>query len=392
LGERTQLHVSKAKKLRVAETSAGADDPKNRPVTAPIRQPTNNTYEFLVEGVREFALYFIDPAGIIATWNPGAERLFGYTAQEAVGQHHRILYPEEEVSSGTPEAELKSAEQNSVHSEARWMVRKDRSRFWTGSTCTSVLDGAGKLAGFSKVTRDESDRRQLEQTLERSTEELTRFAFVVSHDLQEPVRTMKSYGELLARRYKGRLDSDADDFLHFMTDAANRMTQLLKDLLSYSQAGRSDRMRAEPTPATAALQWAIMNLGPQIKETGAVITYDPLPTVFADQTQLAHLFQQLLSNSLKFRSQDTPRVHVSTVPDGEGKYRFFVRDNGVGVEKQFHERIFGVFKRLHGKDVPGTGIGLSICRKIVEAHRGEISIQSEAGQGATFSFTLPAAD
>jgi PAS domain S-box-containing protein len=354
--------------------------------------PASKVYESLVGGVREFALYFIDPSGTISTWNPGAEHLHGYSAQEAIGKPHRMLYTEEDCSAGVPEKAMRMAENEAGHYETGWMVRKDASRFWAISACSAVRDDKGNVLGFSRVTHDGSERRHLEQSLEHTSEELARFAFVVSHDLQEPVRTMKSYGELLARRYKGELDSDADDFLNFMTDAANRMTQLLKDLLSYSQAGRSDRMRPEATPTSVSLQWAIMNLSSQINETGAVVTFDQLPTVFGDQTQIAHLFQHLLSNSLKFRGEEPPRIHVSCVQEGDARYRFSFRDNGVGVNKEFHERIFGVFKRLHGKDVPGTGIGLPICRKIVEAHRGEISIDSEAGRGTTFSFTLPAAD
>jgi PAS domain S-box-containing protein len=358
----------------------------------PKAMPASNVYEHIVGGVREFALYFIDPSGIISTWNPGAEQLHRFTPAEAIGRHHSIVYTQEDRLAGVPDADLRAAEQGSGECRARWMVRKDGTHFWSIGTCTAARDNQGRLVGYSRVSHDGTDRRHLEQTLERTTDELARFAFVVSHDLQEPVRTMKSYGELLARRYKGKLDSDADDFINFMTEAANRMTQLLRDLLSYSQAGRPDRMRPEATPATAALQWAIMNLNPQIKETGAAVTYDHLPTVLADQTQLAHLFQQLLSNSLKFRSEEPPRIHIAASRNGDAQYRFSVKDNGVGVDKEFHERIFGVFKRLHGKDIPGTGIGLSICRKIVEAHRGEMWIDSESGRGSTFWFTLSAAD
>jgi hypothetical protein len=352
--------------------------------------PGSNPYKHVVEGVREFAVYFVDSSGHIVTWNPGAERIHGFSAKDVIGHHHSMLFCDEDRIAGVPEAELRSAAQDPRAYDGRWMLRKDGSRFWGINLCSAVRDESGLILGYSKVTHDGSERRQLEQALERTRDELARFAFVVSHDLQEPVRTMKSYGELLARRYKGKLDGDADDFINFITEAGNRMTQLLKDLLSYSQAGRADRMRPEQTPAATALQWAIMNMSPQIKETGAVVTYDPLPMVFADQTQLAHLFQQLLSNSLKFRGIEPPRIHVSVTPIGETRYKFSVKDNGLGVAKEFHERIFGVFKRLHGKDIPGTGIGLSICRKIVEAHKGEMWIDSDAGRGATFSFTLPA--
>jgi PAS domain S-box-containing protein len=350
--------------------------------------PAGGVYKYVVDGVRDFALYFVDPSGIVQSWNPGAERLHGYSSEEIVGRSYAELFLEEDRTAGVPEAELRAAEKSDV-SESRWMMRKDGSRFWSTGSCSAVRDEHGELVGFSRVARDASGRQRLEKMVERTSEELNRFAFIVSHDLQEPVRTMKSYGELLARRYQGKLDSDADDFINFMTDAANRMTQLLKDLLSYSQAGRADRTHPEPTPADTALQWAIMNVNPQIKDTGAAVTYDPLPTVFADQSQLAQLFQHLLHNALKFRGADPPKVHVTSTQINGTHHRFCVTDNGIGVAKEFHERIFGVFKRLHGKDIPGTGIGLSICRKIVEAHGGELWIESQPGSGASFYFDLP---
>ncbi len=352
----------------------------------------SDPYKLIVEGVSDVALYFIDPNGRVLLWNPGAERIHGFTAAEMTGQHHALVFTDEDRSSGAPEAQLIAAEREGRARDTRWLIRKDGGRFWAESFCSAMRDAEGHLTGFSKITHDASERRELEQVLERTTDEMNRFAFVVSHDLQEPVRTMKSYGELLSRRYKGKLDADADDFIHFITDAANRMTQLLRDLLSYSQAGRSDRTRTETIQSESVLQWAIMNLSPLIKETDAVITNDPLPAVHADQAQAAQLFQQLLTNSIKFRSEEPPRIHVSAVRHDDTYYRFSVHDNGTGIAEEFHERIFGVFKRLHGKDVPRTGIGLSICRKIVEAHRGQIWVESEAGRGATFHFTLPAGE
>jgi PAS domain S-box-containing protein len=342
--------------------------------------------------VRDVALYFVDSNGTVRNWNPGAERLHGFQAEEIAGQHHSIVFTDEDRSAGVPEAQLRTAERDGFAKSANWLVRKDGTRFWAESSRSAVRDEQGQLVGFACVTHDASDHRRLSENLERTTEELNGFAFVVSHDLQEPVRTMKSYGELLARRYKGKLDSDADEFINFMTEAGTRMTQLLKDLLSYSQAGRPDRLRPEVTPASSALQWAIMNLNPLIKETSAVITNDPLPAVHADQAQLAQLFQQLLTNSLRFRSKETPKIHIRAARHSETHYLFSVCDNGVGIAKEFHQRIFGVFKRLHGKDVPGTGIGLAVCRKIVEAHNGQIWVESDAGHGATFHFILPAGD
>jgi light-regulated signal transduction histidine kinase (bacteriophytochrome) len=232
----------------------------------------------------------------------------------------------------------------------------------------------------------------LEQLLERSNEELQGFAFTVSHDLQEPLRTIKSYAELLSRRYRGQLDGDADEFIRFITDAAGRMTQLIKDLLAYSQAGRADRTRIEPTQLANVLQWALMNVDALAKETGAVITYDSLPLIEADQMQMVQVLQNLIANAIKFRRPDEPpRVHIGSERQNS-EWLLSVNDNGIGMEPQYAERVFGVFKRLHGKEVPGTGIGLSICRKIIEAHGGRIWLESQPDQGTSVKFTLPAYD
>lgn len=234
-------------------------------------------------------------------------------------------------------------------------------------------------------------RMVAKQQLKRSNDELQRFAYTVSHDLQEPLRTIRSYAELIDRRYKGKLDSDGDEFLHFIVDATSRMSQLLKDLLAYSQAGRPDRTNPELTAAVNVLEWAIMNVDRLAKETGASITHDPLPIVEADPLQLSQVFQNLLGNAIKFRGDQPPAIHVSAERVDSG-YQFSVKDNGIGVDPEHHERIFGVFKRLHGKDVPGSGIGLAICRKIIESHGGRIWIESKLGAGVNIKFTLPAHD
>jgi signal transduction histidine kinase len=238
---------------------------------------------------------------------------------------------------------------------------------------------------------DWAEQNRLNSLLERAREELNQFAFTVSHDTKEPIRTVKSYAELLQRRYKGQLDADADEFIDFVIQGANRIEHLINDLLAYSQAGREDRTRPERTEATAILQWALMNVDRELKEAGGKLTSDPLPVVEVDQNQLALVFQHLLRNSAKFRGTEPLHVHISG-SRLNGMCEISVRDNGIGIDPQFHERVFGVFKRLHGRDVPGTGIGLAICRKIVEAHGGSMWVESELGKGATFRFTLPAHD
>jgi light-regulated signal transduction histidine kinase (bacteriophytochrome) len=199
-----------------------------------------------------------------------------------------------------------------------------------------------------------------------------------------------SYTQLLGRRYKGKLDADADEFIRYAVDGVNRMQRLIQDLLTYSRVGTRGR-EFKPVEAGRALERALANLKALVDETHATVDAGALPEVLADETQLTQLFQNLVGNALKFRGEHAPRVEVRAEPQG-GEWRFSVKDNGIGIDPQYFERIFIIFQRLHGKEeYPGTGIGLAICKKIVERHGGRIGLESQPGQGTTFWFTLPAA-
>jgi two-component system sensor histidine kinase/response regulator len=227
--------------------------------------------------------------------------------------------------------------------------------------------------------------------LERSNTELERFAYVASHDLQEPLRMVSSYTQLLQRRYKGRLDQDADEFIAFAVDGVTRMQLLINDLLDYSRVGSRGK-ELVPTASAVMLDRALANLQPSIEETGAVVTRSELPVVLADPTQLVQLFQNLIGNAIKFHSEAAPRVDVSAIRRG-ARWELAVADNGIGIEPQYHDRIFVIFQRLHTKErYPGTGIGLAICKKIVERHQGTLSVESRLGGGSTFRFTLAAVE
>ena len=248
------------------------------------------------------------------------------------------------------------------------------------------------------AARDVTQRRQAEETLrqqaeelERSNRELEQFAYVASHDLQEPLRIVSSYVQLLARRYQGKLDQDADEFIGFAVEGANRMKSLITDLLAYSRVGTHGKELA-PVEMEDALDRATRNLRLAIQDSGAVLTHDDLPLVLADALQMAQLLQNLIGNAIKFRGPKPPRIHVGVRRQDE-HWLFFVRDNGIGIDPQYGERIFVIFQRLHNRDeYPGTGIGLAICRKIVERHGGQIWVESKPGDGATFYFTLQPAD
>jgi light-regulated signal transduction histidine kinase (bacteriophytochrome) len=239
------------------------------------------------------------------------------------------------------------------------------------------------------------------EELARSNAELQQFAYVASHDLQEPLRMVTSYLQLLEKRYQDKLDSRANEFIGFAVDGANRMRTLINDLLSYSRVSTRGQP-FESVDTNASVKIAIANLKIAIEETGAVVQYDSLPQITGDASQLTQLFQNLVANAIKFRAENvTPQIEISAIKrekenfdrfpkTNSSEWLFRVRDNGIGIEPQYRDRIFVIFQRLHGRGkYPGTGIGLSICKKIVERHGGSISVESEFGKGATFYFTLP---
>ena len=245
-----------------------------------------------------------------------------------------------------------------------------------------------------ELGREKNDLVEARQKLEESVSELGRsnadlqqFAYVASHDLQEPLRMVSSYTQLIARRYKGKLDADADEFIAFAVDGANRMQRLILDLLAYSRVNTAGR-QFEPTAMETVLKAALNNLTDAVKESQAIITHDPLPAVMGDDKRLAQLFQNLLSNAVKFGGAQPPRIHISA-KQTDGEWLFSVRDHGIGLDPQYADRIFVIFQRLHTREeYPGTGIGLAICKKIVERHGGRIWVESELGKGATFYFTM----
>ena len=245
------------------------------------------------------------------------------------------------------------------------------------------------------IARDITERKRAEDMLKdtaaelkRSNDELSQFAYLASHDLQEPLRMVASFLQLLEKRYEGMLDADGKNFIHFAVDGAKRMQSLIHDLLSLSRV----QTRAKPpvpTDCAAIFRNVMDNLQIAIAEAGATVTCDNLPVIVADSTQIAQLFQNLIDNALKFRGRDPVRIHVGAVRRND-EWEFSVSDSGIGIEPQFFDRIFGIFQRLHaGKEFPGTGIGLAVCKKIVDVHGGRIWLESNPGNGTAFFFTIP---
>jgi PAS domain S-box-containing protein len=356
-----------------------------------------NKYRGLLEAAPD-AMVVVNQAGEIVLLNLQAETQFGYRRDELLGQKMSNIvpagFPERLVADSLRSAEDALAQRigTGIELTAR---RKDGSEFPIEIMLSPLESAEGVLvtAAIRDITarkRSEAELLEKVRELNRSNEELQQFAYIASHDLQEPLRMVASYTALLAKRYKGKLDSDADEFIAFAVDGASRMQLLIRDLLAYSRVGSKGEDLVDAS-SEAALQQAIRNLRGAIEGSGALVTHHALPFVMADEMQLTQLFQNLVGNAIKYRRAGVPRVHITAVPNGSNKWMFSVQDNGLGIEAQFFERIFGVFQRLHRREeFDGTGIGLAICKKIVERHGGAISVESTLGVGSTFHFPLAA--
>jgi len=495
------------------------DDAKGSRAREALRG-SEEKYRMLLDGIHDYAIYMLDPKGMIVSWNAGAERIKGYTTEEIIGKNFSCFYPPEEIEKGKPEEVLRLTTSNDRYEEQGMRVRKDGSQFLASVTLTALRNPSGFLQGFSEISRDLTERSESEvkyrglleaapdamvvvnQTgeivllnaqaenqfgyhrdellgqkvkniipegfaerlitdatrtvaealaqqigtgielsgrrkdgtkfpieimlsplespdgilvtaavrdisvrraaeellvktvgdLKRSNEELQQFAYVASHDLQEPLRMVASYTQLLEKRYKGQLDSDANEFIAFAVDGCNRMKGLIEDLLAYSRAGMSGQLPCRISGENA-LGEALTNLRAAVEESGAVVTHDALPTVTTNSTQLTQIFQNLVGNAIKYRGPEPPDIHVSAIRNGGNEWTFSIRDNGMGIDPQYFERIFVIFQRLHGREeFEGTGIGLAVCKKIVEQIGGRIWVESQIKKGSTFYFTLPERD
>ncbi len=352
-------------------------------------------YRGLLEAAPD-AMVVVNQAGEIVLLNVQAEKQFGYRRDELVGQKVKNIIPEgfaeRLVADALRSTEDALAQQIGAGIELSGR-RKNGSNFPIEIMLSPLESTEGTLvtAAIRDITARKKDEAHLldkVEELNRSNEELGQFAYIASHDLQEPLRMVASYTQLLARRYKGKLDADADEFISFAVDGASRMQWLIQDLLAYSRVGTKGQELLE-TSSEESLRRALVNLRGAIEESGAQVTHDPLPAVLADETQLIQLFQNLIGNGIKYQGAGIPKVHISASRNGGEKWIFSVKDNGLGIDPQYFEKIFGMFQRLHKREeFAGTGIGLAICKKIVERHGGSISVESKPGQGATFSFAL----
>ena len=337
-------------------------------------------------------MLMVDPAGRIVLLNRQTEAIFGYRSDEMLGRPVEMLLPERFRSGHEAHRRDFLAEPLTRQMGAGRDLRARRKdgREVPVEIGLNPVAGEGGTHVLASVI-DITERKRVEDELRRSNEELERFAYVASHDLQEPLRMVGSYVQLLAKRYRGKLDADADEFIGYALDGALRMQGLIEELLAFSRVGTRG---ADPVPtdAGAAVAGALRSLKLAIEEAGATVTVGPLPTVLADPGQLEQVFLNLISNALKFRGSEPPEIQVSA-ERRDRVWELRVRDNGIGIEPQYFERIFVIFQRLHGREeYSGTGMGLAIVKKIVERHGGRIRVESAPGAGSTFAFTLPAVE
>jgi PAS domain S-box-containing protein len=263
---------------------------------------------------------------------------------------------------------------------------------WHLSRAHAMRDERGESSLWIGSNTDIHDEKETAKKLQRTTEDLKHFAFAASHDLQEPLRMVTSYAQLLSVDYKGKLDKNADQYIAFAVEGAQRMELLLSGMREYWQASEREENLYAPVDCNEVLNIALLNLQESIVNSRVVVTHDPLPTVWAEKGMLVQVFQNLVGNAIKYRSERPPQIHVSAEKDGTEKWVMSVRDNGIGIDSRFAEKVFTMFNRLNGNKYPGSGIGLALCRKIVERLGGRIWVESMPGQGSDFRFTIPARD
>jgi PAS domain S-box-containing protein len=327
--------------------------------------------------------------GIITSWNKSAERLFGYTAAEAIGQPITILIPTDRLGE-EPEiiARLKRGERVDHFETVR--RRKNGSLIDISLTISPIRDGGGRIIGASKVARDTTASKKMMMELQRANAVLEHFAYSASHDLQEPLRTVKIYGEILLQKHGDQLDPEGLMALRFLQDGATRMETLVRDLLAYTRITKFEKP-GEKSDANLAFESALQTLGGSISESNArVECVRALPMVRIHFAHLQQLFQNLIGNAIKYRKPGVPPVVLVNAKRNAQDWEISIQDNGIGIAPEYTEEVFIIFTRLHRQEeYPGTGLGLAICQRIVEQYDGRIEVESEVGKGSVFRFTIP---
>ena len=365
------------------------DKPASRQRASEIRLLSEKElYRYQVRESAQYAMFAIAPDGILQTWNAGVKAILGYHEDEWIGQPAFIIFTPQELAREVCAAEMNVAAERGFSSDVRWHRRKNGTELFAHGFMTAIRDEAGVLLGYSKILSDETPNKQLQDSLTESNMALEKFAYVASHDLKEPLRTIGAFTQLIALRYGATLEDDANKLLDQVVRGTRRLSAMIQDLLEYARV-QTEIDRPSSVSLDQDLETALTLLQGAIDECKATVTHDPLPTLEADQGQMVRLFQNLVSNSIKYRRPGVaPVIHISAEKLGSA-WVITVQDNGIGFEPEDSSNLFLPFRRLHKDEYPGTGIGLAICRRIVENHGGRIWAVSQPGQGSKFSFSLP---
>jgi PAS domain S-box-containing protein len=354
--------------------------------------------ELLIDSVSDYAIFLLDASGHVATWNRGAERIKGYTADEIIGAPYERFFTEFDRERGHPADVLATARTVGRYEEEGWRVRQDGGRFWANVVMTAVIDANGTHVGYAKVTRDLTERRHSEQALlgaqdelRRSNEELDRFATIAAHDLSEPLTTVSGFAALLESRYGSELPERAQEFLAHILASTDRMQRLISTLLDYARAGDHAR-RLVPVGVAEACRVVVADLSASIEAHHArvEIRVDPAFRVLADQSDVELVLQNLVANAVKFGGPPEPQVRITATLEGS-TCRVVVSDDGAGIAAEDQERIFGAFQRAENATPrSGTGLGLAICERIVRRLGGSMGVDSVPTEGSRFWVSLPA--
>ncbi|HSZ31756.1 MAG TPA: PAS domain S-box protein [Puia sp.] len=351
-------------------------------------------YSKMLAEIQDYAIILLDKDGNIENWNLGAETIKGYASAEAIGKNFRIFYPREDQQNRLPEMLLETAVNNNSAYQEGWRVRKDGSKFWASVVITALHNANNEVIGFSKVTKDLTDKKLAEERQatyihqkEIRSKEMQEFAYIASHDLHEPLRTIKSFLELFELSFKSQVNDEAKMYIGIINESVERMQEMIKGVMDYSVLGM-DR-EVSRVDISDVVEKVKVDLSASISSCGANICAESLPVIQGYRNELYQLFQNLISNAIKFKKPDlSPVIEISATPSGD-KWLFKVKDNGIGMDSRFIEKIFLIFQKLHSRDIyGGTGIGLAYAKKIVEMHNGRIWAESTLGSGSTFYFLL----
>ncbi len=344
-------------------------------------------FRLMVEAVRDYVIIMLDPAGRIISWNSGAERIKGWTEKEILGAHFSVFYTEEDRQSGKVEIEINTAIREGRFEDYGWRVKKDGNRFFANVILTALFDEQGKLKGFCKITRDITEKMESDEALKKAYTELESFSYSVSHDLRAPLRRLEGFSDILISTQSGQLDENGKHYLQRIRESAQRMSQLIEDLLNLSKIGQAELTRTEINLSEMAERIAHDVQRPNYLATQLKIKKDVV--AFADAGLLRTVLHNLFENALKYSSKATsPVVEFGELVE-DSRQIYFIKDNGVGYNSNYAERLFVAFQRLHASDeFPGHGVGLATVKRIISKHGGQIWSESTEGHGATFYFTL----